>query len=255
MIIKPVLKISLYWLIFLMIIVILLFLFLINRFLVMQKTIAFVDRVDIVWMGYTKQKVVALTFDDGPDPTYTPQVLKILKEYNISATFFIEGSNVYKYPNIVRAEIKAGHTIGNHTYSHPRLSKLSLKDITAEILESDAEIKQIIGKKPSYFRPPYEELTENILTASRNLRKQIILSTLTLENVSTKTPQGKAERILQLVFPGAIILAHDGRLNRSQTVAALPYLIKGLTAKGYRIVPLKTLLLKNPREIKKLPKL
>ena len=221
-------------------------LLLMNRYQFFQKTISLIDKVDIAWMGYTNQKVVALTFDDGPDPVYTPQVLKVLQKYHVPATFFALGASVYQYPEIVKAEIKAGHLIGNHTYSHPRLSLLSAGDIRAEIIEADGEIKKITNKTPIFFRPPYEELTENILTASRDQRKQIILSTITLEHESAKTPKAKAERVIRIVFPGAIILAHDGRLNRSETVAALPYLIKGLTTKGYRIVSLKALLHLKP---------
>jgi peptidoglycan/xylan/chitin deacetylase (PgdA/CDA1 family) len=221
-------------------------LLIINRYLFFQKTIFFLDKVDIDWMGYTNQKVVALTFDDGPNPVYTPQLLKILHKYHAPATFFDLGANACQYPELVKAESKAGHLIGNHTYSHPRLSQLSSGEIRAEIIETDDEIEKITHQKPHFFRPPYEELTENILTASRNQHKQIILSTITLEHESAKTPQAKAERVIRIVFPGAIILAHDGRLNRSQTIAALPYLIDGLTAKGYRIVTLKTLLHLKP---------
>jgi peptidoglycan-N-acetylglucosamine deacetylase len=230
-----------HWILLIAILSLLSLLFL-NRYWFFQKTFFFVDKIDIVWMGYTNKKVVALTFDDGPDPIYTPQVLKVLKKYHVSATFFVEGANVYQYPEIVQAEIKAGHLIGNHTYSHPHLSQLSEGDIRAEIMEADGEIKKITNKKPGFFRPPYEELTESILTASRAQHKQIILSTITLEHESAKTPQAKAERVTRLAFPGTIILAHDGRLNRSTTIAALPYLIERLTAKGYRIVSLEKLL-------------
>jgi peptidoglycan-N-acetylglucosamine deacetylase len=216
------------------------------RYQFFQKTIGFIDKVDIAWMGYTNQKVVALTFDDGPDPVYTPQVLQVLQKYHVPATFFAVGASVYQYPEIVKAEIKAGHSIANHTYSHPRLSTLAAGEIRAEIIEADAEIQKASGKTPEFFRPPYEELTEDILTVSREQHKQIIFSTITLEHESAKTPKAKAERVLRMIFPGAIILAHDGRLNRSKTVAALSYLINGLTAKGYRIISLKALLHLKP---------
>ncbi|MGE5583777.1 MAG: polysaccharide deacetylase family protein [Bacillota bacterium] len=229
-----------------LVICLLLILLVANRFLFFEKTIALIDKVDVVWMGYTQRKLVALTFDDGPDPVFTPQILRILKKYKVPATFFIEGVNVYKYPNLVRAEIKAGHIIGNHTFSHPRLSKLPFSNIQAEIIETDWEIKHATGKTPVFFRPPYEEINGNILNASRELHKKIILSTITLEHVSAKNPREKAARVIRYVFPGAIILAHDGRLNRSQTVEALPYLIERLLSKGYQFVSLNTLLGKRP---------
>jgi peptidoglycan-N-acetylglucosamine deacetylase len=213
----------------------------VNRYLLFEKTITFLNKVDVLWMGNTDHKIVALTFDDGPDPVYTPQILKILRKSNISATFFLEGENAQKYPDIVKAEVKQGHLIGNHTFSHPHLNRLSIDHIQTQLTETDKVILKITGKTPKYFRSPYEELTENILTVTHSQHKQIILSTLTVEHESAKTPQAKADRVIRLVFPGAIILAHDGRLNRHSTVESLPYLIKGLESKGYRIVPLPEL--------------
>jgi peptidoglycan-N-acetylglucosamine deacetylase len=217
----------------------------VNRYLLFEKTITFLNKVDVLWMGNTNQKIVALTFDDGPDPIYTPQILKTLGKYNVPATFFLVGENVQKYPELVTAEMKNGHLIGNHTYSHPHLNMLSTVNIQTQLAETDKVIFKITGKKSKFFRPPYEELTENILSSSHSQHKQIILSTLTLEHELAKTPQAKADRVIRLAFPGAIILAHDGRLNRHSTVEALPYLIKGLQAKGYRVVPLSELFRKK----------
>jgi Predicted xylanase/chitin deacetylase len=228
------------WILLIFVTCLLLLLF-VNRYLLFEKTISFMDKVDVSWMGYTDQKKIALTFDDGPDPVYTPKVLNILRKYHAPATFFLEGANVKRYPELVRRIIKDGHAIGNHTYTHPHLSTMRVSQIKAQITATDTVIRKICGKKPLFFRPPYEELTENILIICHRLHKQIILSTITLEHESVKAPKAKAERVIRLVFPGAIILAHDGRLNRSTTVEALPYLIKGLRAKGYRIVSIREL--------------
>jgi peptidoglycan/xylan/chitin deacetylase (PgdA/CDA1 family) len=217
----------------------------INRYLLFEKTINFFNKVNVVWMGNTTEKVVALTFDDGPDPLYTTQILTILQKEQIPATFFLVGRNVQKYPLLVRKEIINGHTIGGHTFSHPRLSTLSVDQIRTQLDKTDGIIQKISGKKPLYFRSPYEELNENILRVSYFEHKQIILSTITLEHALSKTPKAKAERVIRMVFPGAIILAHDGRLNRHSTVQALPYLIEGLQKKGYRFVSLPELLRKR----------
>jgi len=214
---------------------------LINRYLLFEKTINFFNKVNVVWMGNTTQKIVALTFDDGPDPLYTPEILRILKKNHIPATFFLVGSNARKYPELVKKEIQDGHIIGNHTFSHPHLNSLPARKIDSQIVRTDKVLQTITGKNPLFFRTPYEELSENILTVSHSEHKQIILSTITIEHTLSKTPKAKADRVIRLVFPGAILLAHDGRLNRHTTVKALPYLIRGLQTKGYRFVSLPEL--------------
>ncbi len=239
-------KQSLPW-ILLILVTVTFFILFINRFLLFEKAINFFNKVNVIWMGNTSQKIVALTFDDGPDPLYTSQVLELLQKYHIPATFFLVGKNVQKYPQLVKKEIENGHTIGSHTFSHPHLNTLSVEQIRSQLDTTDRVIKEISGKKPLYFRTPYEELNENILRVSRLEHKQIILSTITLEHALSKTPKAKAERVIRMIFPGAIILAHDGRLNRHSTVEALPYLIQGLQAKGYRFVSLKELLQKDFR--------
>ena len=218
---------------------------LVNRYLLVHSTVALVDNVDIEWMGYTSQKIVALTFDDGPDPRFTPKILAILAKDKIPATFFVVGANATAYPGLVAAEVAAGHEVGNHTLSHVHLSRFKLNEISKQLSAADRAIAKAAGQSPRLFRPPYEELNENILTAARKSRKKIIMSTITLEHHTLINPQDQARRVVNMVFPGAIILAHDGRVNRTQTVAALPYLIEGLKAKGYRIVAIKELLNKN----------
>lgn len=212
------------------------------KYLIAGLAIHLVNKVDIHWMGYTNQKVVALTFDDGPDPRFTPDIIRILRRNHIPATFFVVGTNVRKYPELLNKEIELGYQIGNHTLTHPRLSKLNQMKILRQIQATDHLILEKSGLKTAIFRPPYEELTETILLASREAHKKIIMSTVTLERGGKYTPDQEVERVLKLIFPGSIILAHDGRLDRTRTVNALPKLIAGLKAKGYHIVPLKELI-------------
>ena len=152
------------------------------------------------------------------------------------------GSNIIANPSLVKEEILSGFAIGNHTFSHPHLRQLKTAAIIDEITKTDQELETITGRKPDLFRPPYEELTSQILTAARHSRKFVIMSTVTLEHKSVKDAAAMATRAVQLTTPGTIILAHDGRVDRSETVAALPDLILGLTAKGYRFVSLAELL-------------
>ncbi len=218
---------------------------LINHYLFVRSAVALVDKVDIEWMGYTSEKKITLTFDDGPDPRYTPAILKILAHYQVPAVFYLTGENVRLHPDLVRAELAAGHEIGNHTVNHPHLRTLSVAQIRQQIERTDVEIAKITGRKPELFRPPYEELTEGILSAARLCNKRIIMSTITIEHHTLPLARQKALRAINMAFPGAIILAHDGRADRSATVAALPYLIEGLQKKGYRFVPLSELLRQN----------
>ncbi len=217
----------------------------ISHYLFIRSAVALVDKVDIEWMGYTAEKKITLTFDDGPDPRYTPAILKILAHYKVPAVFYLTGENVRLHPDLVRDELAAGHEIGNHTVNHPHLRTLSVAQIRQQIELTDVEIAKITGQKPVLFRPPYEELTENILSAAHLCNKQIILSTITLEHHTLPLARQKAHRAINMAFPGAIILAHDGRINRATTVAALPYLIEGLQKKGYRFVSLSELLRPN----------
>ncbi len=212
-----------------------------NWYYLASPALFYLRQVDIHWVGYTKEKMVALTFDDGPDPRYTPEILKILKKYNVTATFFVLGENAAKHPEILNDEIDQGHEVGNHTYTHQHLNELTKEQIDEEIIKTDRVMKQVIGDYPALFRPPYEELDESILVSVREQNKQMILSTITLEH-GDYSIEAEVSRVVKKVFPGAIILAHDGRLNRTETVEALPILIRALKAKGYRIVPLKQLL-------------
>jgi len=219
----------------------LLVILLVNWYYLASPAFFYLRHVDIHWAGYTREKLVALTFDDGPDPRFTPEILEILKENHIPATFFVLGKNVRKYPEIVKEELRLGHEIGNHTYDHQHLNKLTTNEINQELVKTDRVMKRVTGRISHIFRPPYEELDEPILVSTREQEKEMILSTITLEH-SSYSCEAEVSRVMQKVFPGAIILAHDGRLNRSETVEALPLLIQALEVKGYKIVSLKQLL-------------
>jgi peptidoglycan/xylan/chitin deacetylase (PgdA/CDA1 family) len=197
---------------------------------------------EIKWHGITQQPVVALTFDDGPDLIYTAEILAILKHYHIPATFFVEGKNAAAHPELLRAELATGSEIGNHTFSHPHLQRMNLIHVERQISRTDEIIQRITGQKPLLFRPPYEELDQQILNASRNLRKTTVMSTISLEHHVIKEPRRMALIVVRNIRPGGIILAHDGRLDRSLTVIALPILIEELKHKGYHFVTVSELL-------------
>lgn len=188
------------------------------------------------------KRLAALSFDDGPDPLYTPGVLDILKDYQIKATFFLVGASVEDHPDLVKRAIEEGHEIENHTYSHPDLRGESGVKTEAEILKTDKLLVKMSGIKGQYFRPPrrlYRQ--ETIEIAERNGYKTV-LWTICAENSKAKTPEEMAKRVIKAARPGMIILAHDGRLDRSATLAALPMIIEGLQEQGYEFVTLDKLI-------------
>lgn len=181
-------------------------------------------------------KLVALTFDDGPDPRFTPQILAILEKYDVPATFFVVGKFAEKYPDIVEAEIAGGHEVENHTYTHPNLKKDTFLKDKDEIKNCGEVIKKLTGRQPHFFRPPKRLYNKDTLVAASELGYKTVLWTIGIEHHRAKTPEKEAERVIKAARNGMIILGHDGRLNRIKTVEALPIIIKAYKDMGYRFV-------------------
>ncbi len=191
----------------------------------------------------TEEKYVALTVDDGPDPRFTPELLDILKEHNAHATFFLVGNQVLKYPKLAKREISEGNEVGNHTLTHPDLLKeKGNKAILNEINGGAKAIESVLKIKPKYFRAPKGLLNKDAYEIANALGERVIVWNVTLEHYATPTPKLMARRIINKATPGSIILMHDGRLNRSRSIHAIPMVIEGLQKKGYKIVTLSELL-------------
>ncbi|MDQ2867936.1 MAG: glycosyltransferase [Verrucomicrobiota bacterium] len=192
---------------------------------------------------------VALTFDDGPDPEWTPKVLDILKAANVKAVFFVVGVNAERYPGLVRRIVNEGHEIGNHTYYHPNLAECWPEHVRLELNSTQLLIQSLTGRATTLFRPPYAADTQpSRLSELAPLQMAQDMNYLNvLENID---PQDWArpgadvilQRIKQQRRDGSIILLHDAGGDRSQTVEALPRIIDWLQARGDTIVPLSTLL-------------
>jgi len=188
------------------------------------------------------KKLVALTFDDGPDPLYTGNVLQILKQYKVPATFFVVGENAAAHPDIIQQELRAGHEIENHTYTHADLSLANASGTEEEIQKTDALLVRMLDRDIKYFRPPKKLFrSETIDIAERN-GYQTVLWTICVENAQSPTPRAMAKRVIDAARPGMIILAHDGRMDRSQTLLALPIIIKAFQEQGYQFVTLDELI-------------
>ncbi|HEX4086722.1 MAG TPA: polysaccharide deacetylase family protein [Chthoniobacteraceae bacterium] len=192
---------------------------------------------------------VALTFDDGPDPKWTPMVLDILKKYNIKATFFLVGSQAEQYPNLVRRIVAEGHLIGNHTYTHANLAAIPGKQVELELNATQRLIESITGRSVTLFRPPYnadsspshaDELEP--LEKVHDMGYEIIMENIDPEDWARPGTDVIVDRVKELRRDGSLILLHDAGGNREQTVAALPQIIDWLQTRGDTIVPLSTLL-------------
>lgn len=192
------------------------------------------------------QPYVAMTFDDGPHPRNTPRLLDMLRERNIKATFYVIGRNVDMYPEIVRRIVAEGHEIGNHTYTHRNLTKLSDDSVREELTKTRDAIAKAAGVQPRTMRPPYGALLQSQRTwIHSELGYPTILWSVDPRDWQRPGPSVVTSRILSAATPGAIILAHD---LHAPTVDAMPATLDGLLRKGYRFVTVSQLLAMKPKE-------
>ncbi|QDX91372.1 polysaccharide deacetylase family protein [Brevibacillus laterosporus] len=191
----------------------------------------------------TQKKVVALTFDDGPDPTYTPRILETLHKNGILATFFVLGSQADKYPVIMQWIKKAGHEIGNHGYHHYDLNKLTEQEIYDEIKQAEKSIYKATGVLPQYYRPPGGVITTDVMSAVQLSGYDIIYWSVDPRDWSlARTSSVIVNSVKKHTSRGDIILFHDGGMNQKQTLKALQELITDLRSKGYKFVTVSQLL-------------
>lgn len=183
-----------------------------------------------------KKKLVALTFDDGPDPNTTPRLLSILKKENIPATFFVLGNRVQFYPEIVRKAEQAGHQIGSHTYNHLNLPELPIEEAQKEVNMTQDIIKQTIGKDPAGTRPPYGAITPQITTIINNPVIQWSVDSLDWES---KNADSIEQVVLNEVYDGSIILMHD---IYDTSVDGAQKVITDLKKQGYTFVTVNQLI-------------
>jgi peptidoglycan/xylan/chitin deacetylase (PgdA/CDA1 family) len=181
----------------------------------------------------TKEKVVALTYDDGPNPPYTNQLLDLFEQNRIKATFFVIGKNIENHPETVQLILSKGHELGNHSYSHKRMVFKSPSFIRAEIEKTDVLLRQLGVKQEIHFRAPYGQKLLVLPYILAQLGKKNILWTVDPKDFEESNPEAIKNYILEKVKPGSIVLMHDGGGERSQTIAATEMVIKGLQKKGY----------------------
>jgi peptidoglycan/xylan/chitin deacetylase (PgdA/CDA1 family) len=178
------------------------------------------------------EKFVALTFDDGPSRTTTPLILKVLQSRNVKATFFMLGEQAHKNSGLVEKVIQAGHELGNHTYSHLKLTRQPLEAIGKE-LQKTQEILTQYSEDVHWFRPPYGLVNANIHAKAAEMGMYTV--TWTVDSRDWKKTSGETikKRVLKDVHPGSVILFHD---TKDRTAQALPQIIEALQNDGYEFV-------------------
>jgi cellulose synthase/poly-beta-1,6-N-acetylglucosamine synthase-like glycosyltransferase/peptidoglycan/xylan/chitin deacetylase (PgdA/CDA1 family)/spore germination protein YaaH len=230
-----------------------------------RKKLVIDEQMDVYPHTYTVQyygyhpNEVALSFDDGPDPKWTPKILDILKQKNAKGTFMMIGAEAQENIGLMQRVKNEGHEVGNHTYLHPDISQISTKQLDLEVKLTERLFASKLGVQPLYFRPPYDidEEPDTDVQAKPVVRVQQLGLTIVGNKIDThdwepikKSPAEISQIVLEQLetmkkkpqFRGSIILLHDGGGDRSATIAALPVLIDALRAHGYNIVPVSALM-------------
>ena len=191
----------------------------------------------------TKRKVVALTFDDGPDSENTPALLTLLTERKVSATFFCIGQRVARQPELVKRMVAEGHEIENHTFQHsPATNIFSVRWLREELLQAQAEIQRVTGRTPDFFRPPVGLSNPRIFRVTGELGLKVVGYTARGLDRQTDAPEVIVGRLLQKLQPGAIFLLHDAGVPRERLLAVVTLLLDKLEAGGYQCMRLDELM-------------
>lgn len=192
----------------------------------------------VVTCGPSDSKRIALTFDDGPQPRLTAQVLEILRNRKVKATFFVLGKCVKQHPEILRQVAAEGHEIGNHTYDHRLLAGMSDEQIERQITETQAEIKSAIGEEPRIFRPPYGVLRVNSKAILADHHMNAVLWSVDPRDWRVRNRDKILHAVTNHVQNGSIVVCHD---IYQTTVDALPEMIDALQAAGYELTTVSQL--------------
>ncbi len=210
--------------------------------LIPQRIGAFYDG-DVFSSCYKEgTKKIALTFDDGPHPRYTPEILEILDRYGVKATFFVVGLNVETYPELVKTVVDEGHEIGNHTYSHANLRRAHYDGVCSEIAVTERLIYENTDFRTRLLRPPEGVYSQAVCDAAANFDYTIILWSVDTRDWAHTPSEEIVRHVLTDVRGGDIILFHDFIGQDSPTPDALRKILPALIAQGYQFVTVSELL-------------
>lgn len=203
----------------------------------------------VVWSVDTDEPKVALTFDDGPDPEFTPRILDVLHRYGVKATFMAMGYNAVQHPDLLARVAAEGHEIGGHGWRHISLAQASVEQTVAEIERGNRAIEERAGVPVKVFRPPYGRFNEAAVRLLADSRRDLIIWSVTRGNLAWRQPERIAQHVVGSLGPGDIIDLHDGigrgtfyrdgenaarlRRRRNVEIDALPGIVEGAQARGF----------------------
>lgn len=223
--------------------------------IISEKFIKFPSPYVITRYGAQEHKL-AITFDDGPDPVYTPKILDILKREHAPATFFDIGLNAEEHPDLIRREIAEGHEIGNHTFTHPNIADCPTAQLRLELSATQTLFESIIGRRSMLFRPPYAEDSEPVTTEEVKplelvSARNYLTVGMQIDSEDWRRPgvEKIVKKVMQDVHKGNVILMHDSGGDRSETLEALPLIIEQLRAEGYQFVTISELMNKSRDDV------
>ncbi|WP_051287027.1 polysaccharide deacetylase family protein [Paenibacillus taiwanensis] len=199
----------------------------------------------IIWEAKTDQPIMALTFDDGPDPTQTIAILNVLKKYGVKSTFFVLGRRVKQHPEIVKKVMADGHEIANHTFSHAYFNAGSTSSfIRQEIERTQLAVYEVTGVKPTLFRPPGGNYNDRIINTAHLLGLKSVMWSWHQDTKDWTHPgvHKICDKVLKNAHNGDIVLFHDYVPGKTQTVQALETILPELQKKGFRLVTVSDLI-------------
>jgi len=197
------------------------------------------DADDQVWRVPMTRRLIALTFDDGPYPFYTPLLLHVLDRSHVAATFFCVGRSAQQFPELMDRIVASGDEIGNHTFNHYPLNGLSDEQIAEQIMEGGAILSTFVGRPLDLFRPPHGRYNKHVLEIASAMGYHTVFWNDSPEDTKDISPALEVQRVLSQARPGGIVLLHSGQYR---TIEALPVIIDKLRAEGYTFVTVGQLL-------------
>ena len=202
--------------------------------------LSWVEDYHFAYSGPFSKAQVALTFDDGPDEVFTPQILDVLRRHGVKATFFLLGENMLKYPELTQQIANEGHIIGNHTFSHPKLTEIGDERYHKEIEDAEDLIKLLVGYKPRYFRPTYGAINESQVAWASRRGMMVVQWSIDTDDWRGKSASEVMNTVMKNLLPGSIILQHnaDG-VPLQGSVDALDGMIDALHKAGAGLVTLE----------------
>ncbi len=197
------------------------------------------------WRGPRSRRRIALSFDDGPDPEFTPRVLGLLERAGVRGTFFLLGERAARAPDVVRALAAAGHEVGNHTWSHRNLWTCGPRRTESEIRRAHELLTELAGRPPALFRPPWGAVNVAMFGVLRRLHARCVFWSIQPEGLRPVGAATQSARVVRRAYPGAIVDLHDAEGTRAapaRLIAALPPMLDGLREQGYSFATVGELL-------------